>query len=116
MSIQSLDDFASFASTQEWFPGCFDGFLLRSIVVETARGNLESARAIGTKLATGRTRWSAPHFRSELDRVMQLCPLLEAEDRAGLVRLLREWEADSVRNLGLEDLWEQVPFPIELRH
>ena len=37
------------------------------------------------------------------------------ENRLGLVRLLRDWEASSVEHLKLQKLWEPTPFPIELQ-
>jgi hypothetical protein len=44
-----------------------------------------------------------------------LCPLVAANDRSGLVRLLRDREAHSVQHLKLTKLWEPTPFPLELR-
>jgi hypothetical protein len=112
--IVSLDDFVGFATDERFRLSGFDAFLLRKIVVDVARGDLESARSICANLATGRTRWSGPRMREEFDRIMQrLCPLLAADDRAGLVLLLREWEAYSVKNLKLETVWEPLPFPLE---
>lgn len=40
-------------------------------------------------------------------------PLLATDDRAGLARLLHEVEARTVKRIGLEDLWEPSPFPLE---
>lgn len=112
--IETLDDFVGFATDERFRLSGFDAFLLRKVVVDVARGDLESARSICTKLATGRTMWSGPRMREEFDRVMQrLCPLLAADDRTGLVWLLREWEAYSVKNLELEVVWEPTPFPLE---
>jgi hypothetical protein len=115
--IETLDDFVTFASSEERFRNApFHSFLLGKVVVDAARGDLESARSICAELATGRTRWSMPLMREKFDRIMQsLCPLLTANDRNGLVRLLREWEAYSVKNLQLESVWEPTPFPLELQ-
>ena len=40
--------------------------------------------------------------------------LLANDDRAGLIRMLHEWEAASVKYLKIEHLWKPSPFPIEL--
>ena len=44
----------------------------------------------------------------------QLCARLAEDDRAGLARLLHEWEAYTVKNFKIEHLWESIPFPLEL--
>ena len=55
-------------------------------------------------------------MKEEYDRITKtLCPLIAANDRPGLVRLLRDWEAYSVKRLKLEKLWEPTPFPLELQ-
>ena len=49
------------------------------------------------------------------DRVVEgLCPLVAANDRTGLAKLLHSYEAQSVKNLKIEKFWEPTPFPIEL--
>lgn len=115
--IQTLDDFVTFASSQERFPlTFFHGYHFRKVVVDAARGELDSARSICAELASGRTRWSMPLMREKVEGITKrICPLLTADDRPGLVQLLREWEAYSVKNLGLEALWESTPFPLELQ-
>jgi hypothetical protein len=112
-SIQTLDDFVSFGCQERFRLGEFNAFLLRYAPVEVARGNLESALSICAKLASGKTQWSQVAYRQKYDQVMQLYPLLQADDRPGLVRLLREFEAYSVKNLHLESVWEKTPFPLE---
>ena len=44
----------------------------------------------------------------------ELCPLVAANDRAGLANLLHSYEAQSVKNLKIEKYWQRTPFPIEL--
>lgn len=84
-------------------------------MVDVARGDLDGAKEICAKLRAG-TMWSDPDFREELSRVLdELCPLLAANDRVGLARQLREWEAYTARNLKIESIWEPTPFPLELR-
>ena len=53
---------------------------------------------------------------AKLRRLKQLCRLVAAGDRAGLAALLHEWEAQTVRNLKIDHLWEPTPFPLELPH
>jgi hypothetical protein len=45
--------------------------------------------------------------------VRELCAKLAEDDRAGLARLLHEWEAYTVKNFKIEQLWEPTPFPLE---
>lgn len=45
--------------------------------------------------------------------VNEICPLIAANDRPALARLLHKHEAESVKSLKLEKLWEPTPFPIE---
>ncbi len=53
-------------------------------------------------------------MQDEYDRITkELCPLIAANDRPGLARLLHGYEAQSVKNLKLEKFWEPTPFPIE---
>ncbi len=97
-AIRTLDDFFDFASSREKFPlKPFDLFLLLRVGVDIARGDLDAARAACAELGTGRTRWSSPDLREEFDRVSgTLCPLLAANDRPAMARLLQECEAYTV--------------------
>ncbi len=114
-AIQTLDDFVAFASDRTRFSiTAFSGYLLRTVGVDIARGDLDSARAACAELATGRTRWSMPLMREEFERITgALCPLLASGDRAGMARFLHEWEAYTVDKLKLRDIWEPTPFPLE---
>jgi hypothetical protein len=54
-------------------------------------------------------------MREEFDRVTgELCPLLGANDRAGMARLLHQWEAYTVEKLKIGHIYEPTPFPLEL--
>ena len=66
-------------------------------------------------MATDRAKgWYLPDMQEKYDRVTkELCPLIAANDRPGLARLLHAYEAQSVKNLKLEQFWEPTPFPIE---
>ncbi len=88
------------------------------IIVDVAIGNLEKARLTWE---SQRELWSIdkPSYDEEdkamLRRLRRLCALLESGDRTGLALLLHEWEAQTVKNLKIEHLWEPTPFPLELQ-
>ena len=86
------------------------------LFVALARGDLEAARSICEYMKTDRAqRYYLPDMRERYDRVTQeLCPLVAANDRPGLARLLHSYEVQSVKNLKVEKFWERTPFPIEL--
>jgi hypothetical protein len=113
--VKTIDDFVSFTS-RDRFPQTFlDGYELRKIFVDAALGDFGAARSICSFLATEQAkRKHLPRMQEEYDRVTkELCPLIAANDRPGLARLLHGYEAQSVKNLKLEKFWEPTPFPIE---
>ena len=114
--IQSIDDFIAFTSKDRFRDTYLDLYPDRRIFVDVARGDLEAARTICTYFATDRAkRWYLPKMQEEYDRITKmLCPLVAANDRPGLARLLHAFEAGSVRDMKLDKLWEPTPFPIEL--
>ena len=56
--------------------------------------------------------WSEESFKESIE---QLWPLIEAEDRAGIAALLRQWEEEFIIRNGLEAIYERTPFPLELQ-
>ena len=114
--VQSIDDFVAFTSKDRFKYTHLDFYPDRRIFVDVARGDLEAARTICAHFATDRAkRWYLPQMQEEYDRITQrLCPLVAANDRPGLARLLHEFEAGSARDMKLNKLWEPTPFPIEL--
>jgi hypothetical protein len=56
--------------------------------------------------------WRRPEFDHVAD---ELIPLIRANDRDGVIRLLHAWEEDRVKTLGLEAIYERTPFPLELQ-
>lgn len=50
----------------------------------------------------------------EQDYVDMLGPPIDARDRVGVARVLHAWEAYTVRNQKVEDLWKPSPFPVEI--
>jgi len=114
--VQSINDFIRF-TTEERFPRTpLDFYELRKVFVDIARGDLDAARSICKFLMTDRgKRKHLPRMQEEYDRITQrLWPLVAANDRPGLARLLHEFEAGSARDMKLDKLWEPTPFPIEL--
>jgi hypothetical protein len=115
--IKTIDDFVAFTSKERFRDTYLDLYEERRIFVDVARGDLDAARTICAYFATDRAkRRYASGMEEEYDRIAKtLCPLIAANDRPGLVRLLRGWEAYSVKRLKLEKLWEPTPFPLELK-
>jgi hypothetical protein len=115
-SIQTLDDFVTYASSRDRFSlTAFDSYHLRTVGVDTARGDLEAAQKTCAELIGGRTKWSTPSMREEFDRVTgTLCPLLVADDRAAMARVLHDWEAYTVEKLKIGHIYEPTPFPLEV--
>ena len=58
-----------------------------------------------------RMSWRRPQFEHVAD---ELIPLMRADDRDGVIRLLHHWEEERVRQFGLEAIYEPTPFPLEL--
>lgn len=114
--VQSINDFVTFTSKHRFRDTHLDFYPDRKIFVDVARGDLEAARTICAYFATDRAkRWYLPQMQEEYDRITQrLCPLVAANDRPGLARLLHEFEAGSAKDMKLNKLWEPTPFPIEL--
>ena len=44
-----------------------------------------------------------------------LAPLVEADDRERIARLLWQWEGERIRALKLEKYWVKEPFPLEVQ-
>lgn len=115
--MRTLDDYLACVSAHEFRHHLYD-WPHAKIVLDVALGDLDAARSLCQQ---NLARWSieAPeesdYKKAKYRRVCELCILLQNDDRAGLVRLLHEWERQSVRTLKIEHLWEPTPFPIELQ-
>jgi hypothetical protein len=114
--VQSIDEFVRFTTSDRFPYTPLDFYELRKIFVDVARGDLDAARSICEFLMTDRgKRKHLPLMQEEYDRITQrLCPLVAANDRPGLARLLHEFEARSAKDMKLDKIWEATPFPIEL--
>lgn len=114
--IQTIDDFVAFTSKERFPHGCLERDKLRKIYVDVARGDFESAREFCPEAVDGATTAKIEWIRETLERIAKtICPLLAANDRAGLTQLLRDCESSSVTSLKLEKYWEPTPFPLELQ-
>jgi hypothetical protein len=114
--IKTIDDFVGFATKERFRNTYLDLYEHRKIFVDVARGDLDAARSICEYMATDRAKrkYLPLNMHEEYDRITQeLCPLIAANDRSGLARLLHSYEQGSVRAMKLEKFWEPTPFPIE---
>jgi hypothetical protein len=50
----------------------------------------------------------------KLTELGRLRDLAQADDRLGVIALLRRWEAQRIKAWELEDVWTPMPFPIEI--
>jgi hypothetical protein len=114
--VQSIDNFIAFTSKDHFRDTYLDLYPDRRIFVDVARGDLEAARTSCAYFATDRAkRWYLPQMQEEYDRITKmLCPLVAANDRPGLARLLHDFEAGSAKDMKLNKVWEPTPFPIEM--
>jgi hypothetical protein len=114
-AMQTLDDYLAYVSANRFRHKLYE-WATAKIVLDVALGNIENARLLCTQNLDSWSVERSHHSedkKTELRRLCELCALLQADDRPGLVRLLHEWEAQSVKNLKIEHLWELTPFPLE---
>jgi len=104
-ALQSIDDFVAFTADRSRFPWTRLGpNYSDEPFVFAAQGNFEAAVAACTRLVAEEP--AGP-------RVKELLRLLADGDRQGVAALLHVWEAEAVKRLRLESVWEPTPFPIE---
>jgi hypothetical protein len=116
-AIRTLDDYLSFVSQHYFRHHLFEWPECR-IIVEVALGDLEAARATAKANLATWSRNQPDHddeTREKYRQLRKLCACLAAGEREALAQLLHDWEALTVKNLKIEHLWEQTPFPLELR-
>ena len=88
----------------------------RRLITAAARGDLELALHLSRDLrAKGHLDGPGGDAEStrSIARRRTLCDLIEADDRAGIIALLHQWEAATAADWGLAHFWEPSPFPIE---
>ena len=114
--IQTIDDFAAFVSKERFRVTCLENWVIRKVVVDIARGDFDSALAICAEFPREHPAVPSPLYEDHDAVLPVLRPLLEANDRAGLARVLHQWESDSVKACKLEKVWESTLFPFELQN
>lgn len=114
--LQRFDEFVTLVSSDFFLLQSLRASHLEHAVITAAYGDFEKTKSICADLIAGRTRFSLPYFKQPFDRVTkELYPLVLAGDHASVASLLHEWEAISMRNFGLEKIWEPTPFPLEMK-
>jgi hypothetical protein len=115
-SITTIDEFVNYTSKERFPHEYLDLYDLTKIFVDVARGDLAAAGSICNYLVTdgAKKRYLTPRPERYVRATTELCPLIAANDRVGLARLLHSYEAESAKNLKLDKLWEPTPFPIEM--
>jgi hypothetical protein len=104
-SIVTIDDFVRFAHGA-WLED-------HKPYVDAALGDFDAAQSMCDFFAGLNGHYGIRQEECE-HVVRELCPLIEANDRPALARLLHKHESESVKSLKLEKFWEPTPFPIEL--
>lgn len=113
--MRAIDDFASFANSQH-VEHPLRNYPHKVFLVHVALGQLDEARALCRKLrawAIAECRLNHRPNMSVIRIVLEMVPLVEADDREGMVRLLWQWEAETIKKLKLEKYWVKEPFPLE---
>jgi hypothetical protein len=81
-----------------------------------ASGKLDQARNI---LSESKGDWYLNDLNRRKaglgDRLRVHGDLLERDDRTELANMLHAFEAYTVKNLGLEKVWQKTPFPLEMK-
>jgi|GEM_PF-1829094 hypothetical protein len=77
----------------------------------------EAAATVGTRRREREQALSsagvARYFLEPMNELRQLVAVTRTNDRQAVATLLHQWEQDRVGRLGIEDLWEPTPFPLE---
>lgn len=113
--VLTVDHFLDYAVKGPFFFGTFDRDQLGLAYVHLARGDFAGADAACDALRKVPNRWSVQFRGAHAFVTKMLCPLCAARDRAEIARRFHAWEAETVRNIKLEKLWEPTPLPIELQ-
>jgi hypothetical protein len=112
--VRTIHDYVAFCDHHAFRTGSMEWFLLRNIKIQAALGNFDKARAIGEQLASGQTFWTKPDLRESWEPILtELYPLLQADDREGVARLLHQWERGVAESHKFGSIWEPSPFPFE---
>ena len=118
--LRALQDFRQYmeyvSSAENFESNNLTLFPFRNAAAQAAFGNFAAAREICERHLPREPFYEGHDDKPAFDRIIkQLYPLLRADDEAGVAELLRNWEGQMMRNLGIEDIWTPTPFPFERR-
>lgn len=115
--LKRLDTIEDYIAYGPYLPAKWIGILtdpMTRVYVYAALGCFgfvaEAARLLRTAGYRRTPFWSEQTY---IEVMEQLLPLTEANDRAGVAALLRDWERQFVEVHGLEDIYEKTAFPFE---
>lgn len=76
------------------------------------KAEAERAKHARSAKAKSGIEWASAELRV-VGQLLELKKVVDRDDRAGVGRLLRQWERQNARLWGVEHLWEPTPFPVE---
>jgi hypothetical protein len=116
--VLTLPDFLAFASRGWGWGHPIQSFPHRKFVVDIGLGDLATARAYCPALRrwAGLTKAERRPMTSILRYAEELVPLVEADDREAMARLLWRWVAAMIKALKLDKHWRREPFPLEVQN
>lgn len=112
-SVNTIEDMLRFRTLGSGEFNAALSFVINQIHFAAAYGRFDRALRRFERIKhwdRSRMSWRRPEFEHVAD---ELVPLMRADDRDGVIRLLRHWEEDRVRRFGLEAIYEPTPFPLE---
>ena len=114
--LGDLQSFMVYVSNNDFRHHLFDR-PERKVVIDVTLGNLETARQLSRDFISKKSvedHRLDDEDREHLRKVKALCKLLDRDDRAGMAQMLHDWEAETVRLMKLDHLWQPTPFPLEM--
>jgi len=114
-SLQTFDDLCRLTHDDRFCWEPIDDWDPGFVAIHAANGDLARAKAAADKFVTRETGWMRhPDYKTATERIIRtLCPLVYAEDRAGIARWLHEREREIITSWKLDKDWTPTPFPIE---
>lgn len=111
-SVNSIGDFASYATKEHCPHTWLNAFPFRRIYAEIALGDLNAANESCERVAEERKK--SDYIAEILDPIINdIWPAVRRHDKAALAKMLHRWEAEAAKRMKLEHIWEPTPFPLE---
>jgi hypothetical protein len=112
-SVNSIKEFTSYA-TKENFPHTWlDAFPFRRIFAEIALGDFEAANESCERVAAERKK--SDFIAEILDPIIEdVWPLVRERDKVAIAKMLHQQEAKAAERMKLKGIWEPSAFPLEL--